>query len=106
MGVELNLFNSLNITFDWFTETRKDIFMRRNIVPAESGITGDLRPYANLGKVKNQGVDLNIEYNKAFSRDLIVSLKVALHTQRTHFLKQTNPAIRKKKPTVPKSANR
>lgn len=52
MGVELNLFNSLNITFDWFTETRKDIFMRRNIVPAESGITGDLRPYANLGKVK------------------------------------------------------
>ena len=50
IGFDLSLFNSLNIAFDWFTETRKDIFMRRNIVPAESGITGDLRPYANLGK--------------------------------------------------------
>lgn len=92
MGVELNLFNSLNITFDWFTETRKDIFMRRNIVPAESGITGDLRPYANLGKVKNQGVDLNIEYNKAFSRDLIVSLKGSFTYAKNTLLEADEPS--------------
>lgn len=92
MGVELNLFNSLNITFDWFTETRKDIFMRSNIVPAESGITGDLRPYANLGKVKNQGVDLNIEYNKAFSRDLIVSLKGSFTYAKNTLLEADEPS--------------
>ena len=92
MGVELNLFNSLNITFDWFTETRKDIFMRRNIVPAESGITGDLRPYANLGKVKNQGVDLNIEYNKAFSRDLIASLKGSFTYTKNTLLEADEPS--------------
>lgn len=92
MGVELNLFNSLNITFDWFTETRKDIFMRRNIVPAESGITGDLRPYANLGKVKNQGVDLNIEYNKAFSRDLIASLKGSFTYAKNTLLEADEPS--------------
>ena len=92
MGGELNLFNSLNITFDWFTETRKDIFMRRNIVPAESGITGDLRPYANLGKVKNQGVDLNIEYNKAFSRDLIVSLKGSFTYAKNTLLEADEPS--------------
>ncbi len=92
MGVELNLFNSLNITFDWFTESRKDIFMRRNIVPAESGITGDLRPYANLGKVKNQGVDLNIEYNKAFSRDLIVSLKGSFTYAKNTLLEADEPS--------------
>ena len=92
MGVGLNLFNSLNITFDWFTETRKDIFMRRNIVPAESGITGDLRPYANLGKVKNQGVDLNIEYNKAFSRDLIVSLKGSFTYAKNTLLEADEPS--------------
>lgn len=92
MGVELNLFNSLNITFDWFTETRKDIFMRRNIVPAESGITGDLRPYANLGKVKNQGVDLNIEYNKAFSKDLIASLKGSFTYAKNTLLEADEPS--------------
>lgn len=92
MGVELNLFNSLNITFDWFTETRKDIFMHRNIVPAESGITGDLRPYANLGKVKNQGVDLNIEYNKAFSRDLIASLKGSFTYAKNTLLEADEPS--------------
>ena len=46
--------------------------MRRNIVPAESGITGDLRPYANLGKVKNGGIDLNIEYNKKLSPRILL----------------------------------
>ncbi|MFK2503207.1 SusC/RagA family TonB-linked outer membrane protein [Bacteroides fragilis] len=105
IGFDLSLFNSLNIAFDWFTETRKDIFMRRNIVPAESGITGDLRPYANLGKVKNGGIDLNIEYNKAFSKDLIVSLRVVSHMQKMNFLKQTNLVIQKTNLIAQKSEN-
>lgn len=92
IGFDLSLFNSLNITFDWFTETRKDIFMRRNIVPAESGITGDLRPYANLGKVKNGGIDLNIEYNKAFSKDLIVSLKGSFTYAKNELLEADEPS--------------
>lgn len=92
IGFDLSLFNSLNIAFDWFTETRKDIFMRRNIVPAESGITGDLRPYANLGKVKNGGIDLNIEYNKAFSKDLIVSLKGSFTYAKNELLEADEPS--------------
>lgn len=79
--------------------------MRRNIVPAESGITGDLRPYANLGKVKNGGIDLNIEYNKAFSKDLIVSLKGSFTYAKMNFLKQTNLVIQKTNPTDQKSEN-
>lgn len=91
VGFDLNLFNSLSITFDWFTETRKDIFMRRNIVPAESGIIGDLRPYANLGKVKNGGIDLNVEYNKAFSKDLVVSLKGSFTYAKNELLEADEP---------------
>ena len=91
VGFDLTLFNALNITFDWFTETRKDIFMRRNIVPAESGITGDLRPYANLGKVKNGGVDLNVEYNKAFSKDLVVSVRGSFTYAKNELLEADEP---------------
>lgn len=91
VGFDLTLFNSLSITFDWFTETRKDIFMRRNIVPAESGITNDLRPFANLGRVKNGGVDLNVEYNKAFSKDFVVSLKGSFTYAKNELLDADEP---------------
>lgn len=91
VGFDLTLLNSLSVTLDWFTETREDIFMQRVIVPAESGITGDLRPYANLGKVKNEGVDLSIEYNKAFSKDLVVSLKGSLTYAKNKLLDADEP---------------
>ena len=74
-GLDLGLFNSLNITADIFREKRSDIFMQRRIIPAESGVVGSLNPYANLGKVKNEGVDLSIDFNKAIKKDLIISLK-------------------------------
>lgn len=91
VGVDLSLFNALSLSVDWFTETRKDIFMQRVIVPAESGITGDLRPYANLGKVKNSGIDLTLEYNKAFSRDFIVSLKGSFTYAKNELLNADEP---------------
>lgn len=91
VGFDLTLFNSLSVSLDWFTETRKDIFMRRIIVPAESGIIGDLRPYANLGKVKNGGIDLSVEYNKAFSKDLIVSLKGSFTYAKNELLEADEP---------------
>lgn len=91
VGVDLSLFNAFSLSVDWFTETRKDIFMQRVIVPAESGITGDLRPYANLGKVKNSGIDLTLEYNKAFSRDFIVSLKGSFTYAKNELLNADEP---------------
>ena len=44
VGFDLGLFNKLSLNVDFFREDRKDIFLRRNTIPAESGITGDLRP--------------------------------------------------------------
>lgn len=91
VGFDLNLFSSLSISADVFKEVRKDIFMQRNIVPAESGITGDLMPYANLGKVQNGGVDLSIEFNKALSKDLIVSAKGSFTYAKNKLLEADEP---------------
>lgn len=91
VGFDLNLFNSLSISADVFKEVRKDIFMQRNIVPAESGITGDLMPYANLGKVKNGGVDLTVEFNKALSKDLIISAKGSFTYAKNKLLEADEP---------------
>jgi TonB-linked SusC/RagA family outer membrane protein len=75
-GIDLTLFGALYITADIFSESRDGIFMRYNTVPIESGISSDLRPYANLGKVDNQGIDISVDYNKAFlNNELIINLR-------------------------------
>ncbi|CDN31486.1 TonB family protein / TonB-dependent receptor [Mucinivorans hirudinis] len=75
IGLDLTLFNSLSLSVDVFNEERNDIFMQRNIIPAESGITGSLKPYANLGRVKNEGIEASLEYNKAIGSDWLVSVR-------------------------------
>ena len=74
IGVEIGLFDSLNIIFDWFKEKRSGIFMQRTSLPSTFGMSG-ITPWANIGKVDNNGVDISVDYNKAFSKDLILSLR-------------------------------
>ncbi|GHT12184.1 SusC/RagA family TonB-linked outer membrane protein [Bacteroidia bacterium] len=75
LGVDLTLLNALYVSVDMFREKRSDIFMQRNMVPAETGVPSDQKPYANLGVVQNQGMDITVEYNKAINKDLIVNLR-------------------------------
>ncbi|MFR5935198.1 MAG: TonB-dependent receptor domain-containing protein [Alistipes shahii] len=72
--MEIGLFDSLNIIFDWFKEKRSGIFMQRTSLPSTFGMSG-ITPWANIGKVDNSGVDISVDYNKAFSKDLILSLR-------------------------------
>ena len=74
IGVEIGLFDNLNIIFDWFKEKRSGIFMQRTSLPSTFGMSG-ITPWANIGKVDNSGVDISVDYNKAFSKDLILSLR-------------------------------
>lgn len=72
IGIELGLFNSLNLTLDLYKDNRSKIFMQRKTLTETAGYTE--MPWANFGKVNNKGIDINIDYNKAFSKDLSVSL--------------------------------
>lgn len=75
LGLDMTLFRDLGITVDVYREKRKNIFMQRNLLPAEIGISFNQRPFANLGVVKNQGIDISLDYNKALSKDLTLSLR-------------------------------
>ena len=74
VGVEFGLFNDLTVIFDWFKEKRSGIFMQRSSLPSTFGMSG-ITPWGNIGKVDNEGVDISLEYNKAFTKDLILSLR-------------------------------
>ena len=70
-GVELGLWNMLDFNFDIFREDRKDIFMERSIIPTQTGFVK--APWANFGKVKNQGIEMTLNFHKQWNKDLFTS---------------------------------
>lgn len=75
VGLDLQLYNSLNFTAEVFKEIRRDIFLSRSsTIPQFLGL-GGTTVYANLGKMKNEGVDMSLDYNKQINKDLFVSFK-------------------------------
>ena len=74
VGIDLELFESLSISADYFREHRYNIFMQRNSLSATAGM-GATVPYANLGEVNNEGVDISLNYNKVINEDLTVQVR-------------------------------
>lgn len=71
-GVELGLFNKLDIQADWFQDTRDRIFVRNNFIPAYVGLS--TVPMVNVGKMKSWGFDTTLEYNHQI-RDWFLSAR-------------------------------
>lgn len=56
VGLDLMLFSRLNITFDWYTRTTKDLLMSKMVDP----ITGFGSIMDNIGKMRNTGFELEM----------------------------------------------
>lgn len=92
IGIDVDFFNSLSITADIFNEVRDGIFMQRRVIPAESGVVGT-NPYANLGKVKNEGFDLSVNYDKVLSRDVILNVRANVTFNKNTLLDRDEPVL-------------
>jgi TonB-linked SusC/RagA family outer membrane protein len=93
-GIDVTLFNSLYITADIFREKREGIFMRYNTIPVESGVSSDLRPYANLGKVNNEGFDISLDYNRAFlNNELVINVRGNFTYARNTLIDRDEPKL-------------
>jgi TonB-linked SusC/RagA family outer membrane protein len=76
-GIDMRLFNSLNVQIDLFNEHRTDILMKRQTAaPAEAGIINDI--WANYGIVDNKGIDLTVEYAHRINDEWDVSMRATL----------------------------
>ncbi len=71
LGVELGLWNMIDINFDIFREKRKNIFMQRSQVPTQTGF--ERQPWANFGQVSNGGVETSINMHKQWNKDWFTS---------------------------------
>ena len=65
-ALELNLFNSFDLTAEYYTEHRKDILQDRSSIPYSMGLWST--PSANLGEAKGKGTDISADYSKAFGK--------------------------------------
>lgn len=62
IGIELGLFNKLNLTLDLFKENRSKILMQRQTM---ASWFGSGLPSVNMGETKNHGLELEIGWNDA-----------------------------------------
>ena len=68
LGVEMGIYRDINILVDYFTDQRNNILMTRSSIPTTMGLTNS--PRANLGAAKSSGVDISLDYNKNFNKNL------------------------------------
>ena len=72
LGIDLGLFQgSVNLVFDVFSESRKDIFMARTNIPGSAGFNRAV--WANFGKVENKGFDMSLNVNRQLNKDWFIS---------------------------------
>lgn len=89
IGLELGLWNALNIHVDLFREHRDNIFMQRRTIPTQSGFVK--MPYANFGKVRNEGVEFSLNADRRFGRNWNVSLRGTFTFARNTVLERDEP---------------
>jgi TonB-linked SusC/RagA family outer membrane protein len=73
LGLELGLFNKINIVVDAFRDRRKDILILRQSISSVGGYSLS-NIYANMGEMNNKGVDGSVEYNDKFGRNVRLRL--------------------------------
>lgn len=74
LGLDMRLFNSLNVTVDAFQEIRSNIFQTKGTVPNSFGTAGTTI-YGNFAKVKNWGLDASLDYGKQFTKDFSMQFR-------------------------------
>ena len=73
VGIELGLFNKIKIQADYFYEKREGIFIQRESTPSVVGTK--TAQWVNLGRMKNQGFDMSLEFDHSFNKDFIISAR-------------------------------
>jgi TonB-linked SusC/RagA family outer membrane protein len=66
LGIELNLWNSLEIQMDYATEVRSNILQTR-VLPTTMGLTAI--PKANIGQASGKSFEVMVDYSKSFTKD-------------------------------------
>lgn len=65
VGLDLSLFGRVNLAFDWYTRTTKDLLMNKQL----NSISGFGSILTNVGEMKNTGLELEIRSSNIQTKD-------------------------------------
>ena len=74
LGIDLELFSKLSLTFDIFRDNRRNILLRRERFPEYLGFE-NAKPWASVGKVKNTGVEVAMNYVQDIGKNWSIDLR-------------------------------
>ncbi|MFC3562643.1 SusC/RagA family TonB-linked outer membrane protein [Pedobacter jamesrossensis] len=93
VGLEIGLFNALNLTVDVFTEKRDNILRRRGTIPTLNGLPISALPPVNIGVVQNRGFEAELNYKKVFNKDFSILTRANLSFARNKQLFADEPLL-------------
>jgi TonB-linked SusC/RagA family outer membrane protein len=71
VGLELGLFDKIDIQADVFSEYRTNILMSRSSIPSTMGLWEI--PRSNVGEASSYGIDISANYNHFFNKNFWIS---------------------------------
>jgi len=74
-GVDLSLFNAINLTFDWYRRTTKDMIVGMEGLSYNIGASA---PQGNFGQLHTDGWEVSLNYGHLFDNGLSLSVTAAL----------------------------
>lgn len=84
IAIETKLFNSLDIVLEYYTEKREKILQKRESIPASMGLYAV--QFGNIGKAKGHGIDLSLDYNKSFNKNVWVQGRANLTYAKSEYV--------------------
>ncbi|WP_256009343.1 TonB-dependent receptor [Desertivirga xinjiangensis] len=75
LGVEATFFRNIQLVVELFKENREGILMPNYVIPYSSGFTIGNIPFNNIGKTKNKGIDITLDYNKNWTNSNFISFR-------------------------------
>lgn len=73
LGLDVRLFNSINIVVDVYKQKRTDILQARSVIGSTLGLA--VTPSTNFGAAESKGADISITYNKRISENWSTNLR-------------------------------
>jgi TonB-linked SusC/RagA family outer membrane protein len=88
LGIDLGfLDNDLNVSFDWFQRTTKDMLAPSKTLPA---VLGTSAPKVNAGTLRTRGWEFNVEWHHNFNNGLSVYATANVNDYTTEITKWDN----------------
>lgn len=83
-GVDMLLFNKLDLNFDWYNRTTRDILTAGDKLPS---VLGASVPTRNSGELRTKGWELAVKWKDSFENGLRYDIGVTLSDYKTQILK-------------------